>query len=94
MNNRVAELEPMRTIRQLDVALDSILTAMKLTLALLITYVLREIMPSAEMTTETFLDRVLTVRGRRELTKQHDPRVNTALAEACEQCRRWPVHLP
>lgn len=95
MSDRVAELEPMRMIRQLDVSLDTVLTAMKLALALLITFVLREYVPSDRMSTGTFLYRLLTTRGRRELTKHRerivfyanprDPRINAALAEACSQ---------
>ena len=72
MSARAAELEPMRTIRQLDVSLDTILTATKLALALLITFVLREYVPSDRMSTETFLCRLLTTRGRRELTKYRE----------------------
>lgn len=98
MSARVTELEPMRTIRQLDVSLDTVLTAAKLALALLIAFVLREYVPSDRMSTETFLYRLMTTRGRRELTKQRerivfyanqrDPRTNAALAEACEQLNR------
>jgi hypothetical protein len=98
MCDRITELEPMSTIRQLDVSLDTILTAMKLALALLITFVLREYVPSDRMSTETFIYRLLTTRGRRELTKHRelivfyanprDPRINAALAEACDQLNR------
>lgn len=98
MCDRVAELEPMRKIRQLDLSLDMVLTAAKLSLALLITFVLREYLPSDRMSTETFLRRLLTVRGRRELTPHRerivfyenprDPRINAALAEACEQLNK------
>jgi len=93
MSARVSELEPMRKIRQLDVSLDTVLTAMKLSLALLITFVMREYIPSDRMSTETFVCRLLTTRGRREISKHleritfyenpRDPRVNEALAEAC-----------
>jgi hypothetical protein len=98
MSARVAELEPMRTIRQLDVSLDTVLTAAKLALALLIAFVLREYVPSDRMSTETFLYRLMTTRGRRELTKHRerivfyanprDPRSNAALAEACDHLNR------
>ena len=98
MSARISELEPMRKIRQLDVSLDTVLTAMKLALALLIAFVLREYVPSDRMSTETFLYRLLTTRGRRELTKHRerivfyanprDPRINAALGEACEQLNR------
>ncbi len=98
MSGRIAELEPMRMIRQLDVSLDTILTGMKLALALLIVFVLREYVPSDRMSTETFLNRLVTTRGRRELTKHRerivfyanprDPRINAALTEACDQLNR------
>ena len=94
MTARVTELEPMREIRQLDVGLDTVLTAMKLTLAMLVTFVLREYLPTAGMGTETFLNRIFTLRGRRETTadREHiviydnprDPRANAAVVEACE----------
>ena len=94
MSRRAEELEPMREIRQLDVALDTVLTAMKLTLAMLITFVLREYLPTAAMSTETFLNRVFTLRGRRETTADReliviydnprDPRAHAAVVEACE----------
>jgi hypothetical protein len=94
MTARAAELEPMREIRQLDVALDTVLTAMKLTLAMLVTFVLREYLPTSGMSTETFFNRVFTLRGRRETTahREHiviyenprDARANAAVVEACE----------
>jgi hypothetical protein len=93
MTARAVKLEPLREIRQLDVALDTVLTAMKLTLAMLITFVLREYLPSAGMGTETFLNRIFRLRGRRETTadREHiviyenprDPRANAAIVEAC-----------
>jgi hypothetical protein len=86
-------LEPQRAIRQLDVALDSILTAAKLTLALLLTFALREYMPGSHMTPQTFISRVFGLRGRRtrRLGEEHivfyenprAPAVNQYLAEAC-----------
>jgi hypothetical protein len=86
-------LEPRRAIRQLDVAWDSILTAAKLTLALLLTFALREYMPGSHMTPQTFISRVFGLRGRRTRRpgEEHivfdenprDPAVNQSLAEAC-----------
>jgi len=63
-------------------------------LAMLITFVLREYLPSTAMGTETFLNRVFTLRGRRETNadREHiviydnprDPRAHAAIIEACE----------
>ena len=90
--SRRAKLEPQRTIRSLDVAQDAILTAMKLTAAQLIAFVLREYLPSFPMTAETFLRRVFTIAGRREIRpteelvvmyeNPRDPAVNEALTAA------------
>jgi len=90
---RRARLEPQRTVRQLDVAQDSILTATKLTAAQLISFVLREYLPSLPMTPATFLQRVFTIHGRKELREAtelivfyenpRDPVVNDLLREAC-----------
>lgn len=87
-------LEPRRAIRQLDVAQDQILTATKLTAALLISFAIREYLPSA-MTAETFLSRVFSVRGRKEISSteelvvfyknSRDPEVTDALRHACRQ---------
>ena len=92
---RQDKLEPQRQIRQLDVAQDMILTALKLTAAQLIAFVLREYLPSMKMTPDTFKTRVLSTRGRREIYETHervvfyanprDPQVNEALALACQR---------
>mgnify|MGYP001611424932 FL=1 len=92
---RQAKLEQQRTIRQLDVALDRVLTAAKLTCALLITFALREYLSAMPMTPQTFVSRVFGMRGRRELRPDEervvfyenprDAEVNTVLADAC--CR-------
>lgn len=92
---RKKRLEPQRTIRQLDITQDTILTAAKLTAAQLISFVLREYLPSMPMTPQTFVQRVLSVRGRKEVTHDHelvvlyenprDPLINEALREACER---------
>ena len=91
---RKKRLEPQRTIRQLDVTQDTILTAAKLTAAQLISFVLREYLPSMPMTPQTFVQRVLSVHGRKEVTRDHelvilyenprDPLINEALRKACE----------
>jgi hypothetical protein len=92
---RKKRLEPQRTIRQLDVTQDTILTAAKLTAAQLISFVLREYLPSMPMTPQTFVQRVLCVHGRKEITSDHelvvfyenprDPLINEALRKACER---------
>lgn len=92
---RQKHLEPQRTIRQLDVAQDSILTATKLTAIQLITFALRKYLPALSMTPETFVSRVFPVRGRREIDPDlervvfyenpRDPEVTAALRDAC--CR-------
>jgi hypothetical protein len=61
---RVAHIEPQREIRQLDVALDMIITATKLTALQLILFVIREYLIGYRMTALTFTSRLLTTRGR------------------------------
>jgi hypothetical protein len=95
---RQKRLEPRRTIRQLDVTQDTILTATKLTAAMLISFVLREYLPSMSMTPQTFVQRVLSVHGRKEISRDlelvvfyenpRDPLVNDALSNACERLNR------
>jgi hypothetical protein len=95
---RQKRLEPRRTIRQLDVTQDTILTATKLTAAMLISFVLREYLPSMSMTPQTFVQRVLTVHGRKEIGRDQelvvfyenprDPLVNDMLTKACERLNR------
>jgi hypothetical protein len=95
---RRKHLEPQRTIRQLDVAQDTILTATKLTAAQLIAFALREYLPSMPMTPQTFIQRVLSVRGRKEIHRDReivvlyensrDPLVTEALRDACDRINR------
>jgi len=95
---RRKKLEPRRTIRKLDVALDAVLTATKLTAALLITFVVREYLVAMPMTPQTFASRLFGVRGRRETRPDaervvfyenpRDPAVNAALADACERLNK------
>lgn len=92
---RCAHLEDQKSIRQLDVALDSVLTAAKLTLALLITFVIREYFAGNPMTPHTFISRVFGIKGRRVIRpgEEHivfyenprDPAINQTIAEACRQ---------
>lgn len=97
-HRRIQHLEPQRQIRRVDVALDSVLTAFKLTAAMLISFVLREYLSSRAMTSLTFLSRVMTVQGRKELRpgeervifyeNPRDPEINTAIDEACVKLNR------
>ena len=90
---RQKHLEAQRTIRQLDVAQDTILTAAKLTAMQLITFVLRIYMTAMAMTPETFVSRVFPMRGRKEVEptveriifyeNPCDPDVDKALHAAC-----------
>jgi hypothetical protein len=92
---RQAHLEPQRKIRQLDVAQDSILTAVKLTVLQLIAFVLREYLPSLPMTAQTFISRVFSTPGRRILypdwefiifhENPRDPEITAALRDACRR---------
>lgn len=95
---RRKHLEPQRTIRQLDVTQDTILTATKLTAAQLISFTLREYLPSMPMTPQTFVQRVLSVHGRKEIHRDRelvvlyenfrDPLVTDALRDACDRINR------
>jgi hypothetical protein len=95
---RRSHLEPQRTIRQLDVTQDTILTATKLTAAQLISFALREYLPAMPMTPQTFLQRVLSIRGRKEIHRDRevvvlyensrDPLVTDALRAACDRINR------
>jgi hypothetical protein len=95
---RKKHIEPQRTIRQLDVAQDTILTATKLTAVQLISFVLREYLPAMPMTPHTFLQRVLSISGRKEIRDDQElvvfyenPRdalVNDALRDACTRLNR------
>ena len=92
--NRLAAVEPLQQIRQLDTALDMILTATKLTGLQLISFAVREYMPTHRMTAQTFIARLLAWPGRREpgldverIIFKHNPRdpeMASALREACE----------
>lgn len=87
-------LEPQRRIRKLDVEADKILTATKLVAALLISFASREYLRTLSMAPETFISRVLTLRGRKEVgtlaerivfyENPRDPDVMTAVGVACE----------
>jgi len=95
---RKKHIEPQRTIRQLDVAQDTILTATKLTAMQLLSFVRREYLPTMPMTPHTFLQRVLSISGREEIQDDQElvvfyenPRdtpVNDALRDACTRLDR------
>jgi hypothetical protein len=92
---RLRHLDNKRTIRQLDVAQDQILTAAKLTALQLIAFVLRVYLLAIPMTPETFLSRVFCLRGRKEIEPEverivfyqnpRDPEVTAALEDACRR---------
>jgi len=95
---RREKLEPRQTIRQLDVALDTVLTAAKLTCSLLITFAIREYLSALPMTPHTFASRIFGIRGRREQTPDEelivfyenprDPEANAVLHDACIKLNR------
>jgi len=92
---RLRQLDHQRTIRQLDVAQDQILTAAKLTALQLIAFVLRVYLLALPMTPETFVSRVFCLRGRKEIEPEverivfyqnpRDPEVTAALEDACRR---------
>ncbi|HET7505306.1 MAG TPA: hypothetical protein VFK02_30010 [Kofleriaceae bacterium] len=85
-------------IRQLDTTQDTILTATKLTALQLISFALREYLPSMPMTPQTFIQRVLSVPGRKQIDRNQelivfyenprDPLVTEALRDACSRLNR------
>lgn len=100
--DKKVKLDPQRVIRQLDVALDTVLTATKLVAALLIAFVVREYFPSMPMTPQTFISRVLSIRGRRVVRANEelvvfyenprDPDINDALHSACDRLNARALH--
>ena len=98
---RCKKLEPQRTIRQLDVAQDMILTATKLTAAQLISFAIREYLPSMKMTAETFCRRVFSIQGRKEIEDDEervffyenprDKEVTEALRDACRRLNQRKI---
>jgi len=92
---RTEKLAHQRSIRQLDVALDMVLTAAKLACSLLITFALREYLTASPITPHTFAARLFSIRGRREVRRDEervffyenprDPETNAALADACRK---------
>lgn len=95
---RQKHLEPQRSIRQLDVAQDEVLTATKLTASQLISFVLREYLPQHPMTPETFANRIFTIHGRKEVGRKRerilfyknprDPEMTVAMRDACKRLNR------
>ena len=92
---RQNHLQAQRTIRQLDVAQDMILTATKLTAMQLMAFVLRMYLVALPMTPETFVTRLFPIRGRKEIQatvervifyeNPRDPEVNAVLHDACRR---------
>lgn len=72
---RMKHIEPQRQIRKLDVALDMIFTATKLTALQLILFVIRVYLAGHSMTAMTFVSRLLTTRGR--LVRRPDEEIIT-----------------
>ena len=90
---RQQHLQAQRSIRQLDVAQDEILTASKLTAMQLIAFAQRTYLKTLPMTPETFVSRVFPMHGRKEIEPDveriifyenpRDPAVSAALHDAC-----------
>jgi hypothetical protein len=87
------KLESRKEILEADVSQDTLFTTMKLTLAMLVSFFVREYM-SRPISWETFIERIGLLRGRRETTSdtltiiiygnRRDPKLMKQLAEACE----------
>jgi len=102
LRERAQKLKPQQIVRRLDVSLDTVMTAVKLTAAQLIAFVLRMYLVSMPMTAETFLSRVLSIRGRREVREDQervvfyenprDPEINAALTQACQHLNTRELH--
>jgi hypothetical protein len=92
---RQRHLAPQRSIRQLDIAQDTILTATKLTALQLISFASRTYLPALPMTADTFIARVFPLRGRKEVEPDlervvfyenpRDPEVTAVLHDACRR---------
>lgn len=95
---RLSQTAHQQRVRRLDVALDSILTATKLTAAQLVSFVLREYLCDTSMDITSFVARVFTIPGKRErregeervvfYANPRDPKVTEALTKACERLTR------
>ncbi len=92
---RQKHLQAQRTIRTLDVAQDTILTATKLTAMQLMTFAMRIYLSVLPMTPETFVTRMFPIRGRKHIEptveriyfyeNPRDPGINGALHDACRR---------
>ncbi|GAG13896.1 unnamed protein product, partial [marine sediment metagenome] len=88
------KLESRKEILEADVSQDTLFTTMKLTLAMLVNFFVREYMPRP-IAWETFVERIGLLPGRRETTadtliivlygNRRDPKLMKKLAEACER---------
>lgn len=102
LRERAQKLKPQQIVRRVDVSLDTVMTAVKLTAAQLIAFVLRMYLVSMPMTAETFVSRVLSIKGRREIREDQervvfyenprDPEINAVLTQACQRLNTRELH--
>jgi len=93
-----AKLEDRKEILEADVAQDVLFSTLKLTLAMLVHFVVVEYFPHRPMEWATFLSRLALLPGRRETTEttvttfieanNRDTEFMTALDQACERINR------
>ncbi len=95
LKEKEAKLEPRQEILEADVAQDTLLAALKLTLGMLVHFVVREYFPHRPMEWRTFLSRIALLPGRRETTDEkitiyiqantRDRDMMEALDKACQR---------
>jgi hypothetical protein len=98
LEKSLAKLEERTQIVQADAALDTLFTAIKMTLGMLIHFVIVEYFPHRPMEWTTFLYRLATIPGRRETTggtitttfhaNPRDVDLMNALAMACQRMNK------
>jgi hypothetical protein len=86
-------LDPLKMIREIDVGLDQVLTALKLTCMQLMVFAQRRYLTTMKMNAETFVARVMPLQGRREerpgeervifYENPRDPAVTEGVRAAC-----------
>ena len=94
LREKETRLEPRQQIMEADVAQDTLFAALKLTLGMLVHFVVREYFPHRPMEWRTFLSRIAMLPGRRETTDDQvtvyiaantrDRELMGALDEACQ----------